>query len=154
MPSLVDSERGVTTVSLPDCATISKDGSRQCDTLNSALSLLGQGMGVAALVANLTMPNIPGIATGSTYDARVTVVCPECNALKLWSKRGCTLPTLLLSLRSLETLRAGDTSIIWRLEVKPTGPASDRAFHVWPDSQLLTTAATAPTTSGDDTGAA
>lgn len=105
------------------CELGGKNGSpTSCNSLNLGLSLLRPYM--ARIAANVSV-------TGYTGKARSTVACLECKRQKSLSLHFGNFAHLLLLLRNLEVLAAGDTSITYRLEVRPIGTKSATAFGKW-----------------------
>jgi hypothetical protein len=69
--------------------------------------------------------------TGYTGKARSTVACLECKRQKSLSLHFGNFAHLLLLSRNLEIVADGDTSITYRLEVRPIGTKSATAFGKW-----------------------
>lgn len=151
---LTDTERGVTVTALRPCETVLQNGSIQCVSLNSALSLCERATGVGVrvfsnMMRNTQMASLLGpTVTESTYDVRVTVVCPVCRARRLLSQLSCGWLTPLLLLKNLATLAVDGTSISWQMELRPTGATKSGAFPAWVASQ--TTETTRRWSSGPD----
>jgi hypothetical protein len=105
------------------CELAGKNGlPTSCNSLNLGLSLLKPYM--ARIAANVSV-------TGYTGKARLTVACPGCKRQKSLSLHFGNFAHLLLLWKSTELLADGDTSIIFRLEARPTGTESSTAFGKW-----------------------
>lgn len=110
---------------LKSCERRYEDGFVRCNSLSFGLLLLRvSDVFAKELDTKLTLG--------------MTIQCQVCKRAENWYSSGWSTQRLHLLLKSLETADAG-TSMLWRMELQPTGQAKSTAFHAMPEQGIVST---------------